>query len=221
MTVLATSLLSLMALQGFVSVALPPTETITYIHYALYTAYALMGWGIGLVITVSFFLSADLDAAKKIRPDAEAPPLEGKSAIEPHLMKTSTFNHRHLSHNIIRVPKLSAEGEVRIKPWVMRLYYRDALVYRRMRMGRETAEDRERHLVYFPRPGAADGTTRRGRMSTKDVEVPAEAAAPAEGAVEGEGAHEHYLPTSAFPAAAAGTAPADPPLSQCCGCASS
>lgn len=141
LTVLATSLLSLMALQGYVSANLPPTEVITFIHYALYTAYALMGWGIGLVIGVSFFLSVDLDQAKKVRPV----PLEEVKAAQA---EKHSSNHHRMRHNMVRMPK--AEGEVRVKPWVMILYYKDALVFRRIKFGTATPEDRAKKLTYFP-----------------------------------------------------------------------
>ena len=142
MTIMATSLLSLMALSGFVSASLPPTEIITFIHFALYTAYALMGWGIGVVILVSFCLSADLDHAKKIRAPGAAP-----TAPSPGGLSHSSSMHGRLMRRVRRVA--SQEEEMRIKPWVMRLYYHDALIYRRLKEGKGTPEDCEAPLVYF------------------------------------------------------------------------
>jgi len=62
---MATALLSMMALQAYVAGQLPETETITFIHYALYTSYALMGFGVAFLICVSFVLKHDILAAKR------------------------------------------------------------------------------------------------------------------------------------------------------------
>ena len=114
MTVMATSLLSLMALSGYVSSMLPPTEVITYIHYALYTSYALMGWGIGVVIVVSFMLSADLEHAKKVTPQRKVDDTDGGVPVRPQW--------RHKLHGTLRFRVLRVhtqqEGEVQVKPWV-------------------------------------------------------------------------------------------------------
>lgn len=61
---MATALLSMMALQAYVSGALPETQTVTFIHYALYTSYALMGFGLAFIIAASFCLKRDVAIAK-------------------------------------------------------------------------------------------------------------------------------------------------------------
>ena len=62
---MATALLSMMALQAYVSGALPETDTVTLIHYALYTSYAEMGFGLFFIICASFCLKHDVLAAKR------------------------------------------------------------------------------------------------------------------------------------------------------------
>jgi hypothetical protein len=62
---MATAMLSMMALQAYVSSMLPQTDTITFIHYALYTSYAQMGFGLAFIIMVSFLLKHDIKAAGK------------------------------------------------------------------------------------------------------------------------------------------------------------
>ena len=68
---MATALLSMMALQAYVSGELPQTQTVTYIHYALYTSYALMGFGMAFIIAASFCLRHDIDAAKGDAPEVK------------------------------------------------------------------------------------------------------------------------------------------------------
>ena len=95
-----------------------------------------MGFGIGVVIMVSFFLSVDLDHAKKVRPPGAPPSGNHGSTTHGRLMR--------------RVRRVTAQdGDMRIKPWVMRLYYHDALIYRRLKAGKGTAADCEAALVYF------------------------------------------------------------------------
>jgi hypothetical protein len=62
---MATALLSMMALQAYVSGALPETDTVTLIHYTLYTSYAEMGFGLFFIICASFCLKHDVLAAKR------------------------------------------------------------------------------------------------------------------------------------------------------------
>ena len=115
-----------------------------YIHYALYTSYALMGWGIGVIIVVSFMLSADLEHAKKVVP---RPKQEADDGI-PVPAKWVHHLHVSLRTRILRVHTLQ-EGEVQIKPWVMRLYYHDALIFKRLLDGTANEADCVQTLVYF------------------------------------------------------------------------
>ena len=115
-----------------------------YIHYALYTSYALMGWGIGVIIVVSFMLSADLEHAKKVIP---RPKQDADDGI-PIPVKWVHHLHVSLRTRILRVHTLQ-EGEVQVKPWVMRLYYHDALIFKRLLDGTANEADCVQTLVYF------------------------------------------------------------------------
>ena len=115
-----------------------------YIHYALYTSYALMGWGIGVIIVVSFMLSADLEHAKKVIPRPKLEPDDGV----PVPVRWMHHLHVSLRTRILRVHTLQ-EGEVQIKPWVMRLYYHDALIFKRLLDGTCSQADCVQTLVYF------------------------------------------------------------------------
>jgi len=77
MTMMATALLSMMALQAYVSGMLPQTDTITFIHYALYTSYALMGFGLAFIISSSFLLKHDIKAAGRRAEDTRLWMLRG------------------------------------------------------------------------------------------------------------------------------------------------
>jgi len=56
--------------------------------------------------------------------------------------------HKHLKQRILRVHS-QQEGEVQIKPWVMRLYYHDAFIFSRLLDGTATEVDCTTPLVYF------------------------------------------------------------------------
>ena len=164
---MATSLLSLMALSGYVSAMLPPTEVVTYVHFSLYTSYALMGWGIGVVILVSFVLSADLDHAKKVHPPDAA-------------MATRASRHGASLHGRLmqRVRRVAAQDvEVRTKSWVMRLYYHDALIFSRLKAGKGTPADCAAALVYFQ---AADLQEQQLRATRTETALAISGALPAE-----------------------------------------
>jgi hypothetical protein len=167
MTVMSVSLLSLMALSGYVSAMLPPTEVITYIHYALYTSYALMGWGIGIIIVVSFLLSADLDHAKKMSPSELKQPVATTDESFTEIRRPWLHQkHLHLRNRILRV-HAQQEGEVKLKPWVMRLYYHDALIFKRLLDGTASEADCTQELVYFKADEIQAGRLRELRANGK------------------------------------------------------
>lgn len=66
MTIMITSLLAMMALEQFIIQALPQTSVNTWMHYALFTAYGLMGYGVLHIIIVSYGLRKDMKRAMEL-----------------------------------------------------------------------------------------------------------------------------------------------------------
>jgi hypothetical protein len=126
-----------------------------------------MGWGIGIIIIVSFLLSADLDHAKKMNPSESKQPEptidEGFAEFRrPWLHQ----KHLHLRNRILRV-HAQQEGEVKLKPWVMRLYYHDALIFKRLLDGTASEADCTQELVYFKADEIQAGRLRELRANGK------------------------------------------------------
>lgn len=95
MTIMVTSLLSMMALQQFVLSALPETSDNTWMHYALFTSYALMGYGVLHIIIVSHGLRKDIQQSMA---------LYKSDSPDPQVLRAY--------YNLIIQGKISADGTV-------------------------------------------------------------------------------------------------------------
>lgn len=140
-TIMATALLSQMALQAYVSSSLPKTTSVTYIHHALYTSYALMGFGIFYIVAVSHGLAHDFAAARRVDP-------AGKSL---------SFRRRGLSSGpSLRLHK-APTGHEGMQHWRMRAFYAEAQIFRRMLDTTKkpgAVEEPMPDLIYFPKAAA-------------------------------------------------------------------
>jgi hypothetical protein len=140
-TIMATSLLSMMALQAYVSDSLPKTSTVTYIHYALYTSYALMGFGIACIVLVSHGLARDIDAAKLLNAE-EAGMCEELLASSAPLGKRKA----RVRERLLSLPGGTPTG---VKHWMLRLYYEEAAMFRRILDG-GLVDTGDCALIFFP-----------------------------------------------------------------------
>ncbi len=139
--IMATALLSQMALQAYVSSSLPQTVEITLIHMALYTSYALMGFGIGFIVLVSYGLAIDIAAARRV--DTHAVLAAGAPAARRH-GKRSMFHAR---------ARQAGGEDTGVRHWQLRQYYREALQFAAILAGRRrssSTDEDEVDLLYFP-----------------------------------------------------------------------
>lgn len=136
-TIMATSLLSQMALQAYVSSSLPESSTVTFIHYALYTSYSLMGFGVAYIVAVSFGLATDIEAARKINAANLQQEQGGAVLSKPK---------RRRAHIMRMVATLN--GESGVKHWQLRLYYAEAMVVRSILHGAPVPPGMD--FLYFP-----------------------------------------------------------------------
>ena len=142
-TIMATALLSQMALQAYVSASLPETTSVTYLHYGLYTSYALMGFGVFHIVVVSHGLANDFAAARRLNAspgdaaaiNASCRSLGGGSSLMSRL-------------------RMSATGHEGVQHWRMRLFYAEATIFRRMLDGKVPADAPIPELLYFPTAAA-------------------------------------------------------------------
>ena len=146
-TIMATSLLSQMALQAYVSSSLPETESVTFLHYALYTSYALMGFGVFYIVAVSHGLANDIAAARQLHASPGDP--LARSASQRRFGGVGSLMAR------LRTVGTGHEG---VQHWRMRMYYAEAAIFRRMLQGEDDFGDVP-VLLYFP--DAASYITRR------------------------------------------------------------
>jgi hypothetical protein len=155
--IMATALLSQMALQGYVSSSLPQTTEITYIHVALYTSYALMGFGMVYIVVVSFGLSVDISAARRgPRVGSHGGPEsgggmggEGGAEVNPALFKSMKRMKRSLWK---RMRMRSSAGEdLGCKHWQLLAYYDEAAKFRDIVAGKIEADETTAAMMHFPR----------------------------------------------------------------------
>ena len=150
-TIMATALLSQMTLQSYVSASLPQTSTITFIHAALYTSYALMGFGVVYVVAVSHGLALDIEAARMLGErlaasdgigDAVPAASNGKAAAAqpPAAQALPGWVRRGL--------RALASGQAGVKHWQLRLFYAEAAALRAAMRG--AAPLPEAPLLFFP-----------------------------------------------------------------------
>ena len=142
-TIMATALLSQMALQAYVSGSLPETTSVTYLHYALYTSYALMGFGVFYIVAVSHGLANDFAAARRL--NASPGDAAAKNASCRRLGGGSSLMSR------LRIMATGHEG---VQHWRMRLFYAEATIFRRMLDGKQPAGTPVAELLYFPTAAA-------------------------------------------------------------------
>ena len=138
-TIMATSLLSQMALQAYVSASLPETTSVTYLHYGLYTSYALMGFGVFHIVIVSYGLANDFAAARRL--NASPGDAAAKNASCRRLGGGSSLMSRL---------RMVATGHEGVQHWRMRLFYAEATIFRRLLDGKEPADAPIPELLYFP-----------------------------------------------------------------------
>jgi hypothetical protein len=152
-TIMATSLLSQMALQAYVSSALPESESVTFLHYALYTSYTLMGFGVFFVVTVSYGLSTDFAAARKVGRDGKPSP-----AYTRRISMSSGGGGGGMMSRL-RMMRVGTEG---VQHWRMRIYYNEALQFRRLLKGNVSDDEEIPELLYFPGAAAYISSQRAG-----------------------------------------------------------
>ena len=138
-TIMATALLSQMALQAYVSASLPETTSVTYLHYGLYTSYALMGFGVFHIVIVSHGLANDFAAARRL--SASPGDAAAKNASCRRLGGGSSLMSR------LRMVGAGHEG---VQHWRMRLFYAEATIFRRLLDGKVPADSPIPELLYFP-----------------------------------------------------------------------
>ena len=146
-TIMATALLSQMTLQSYVSASLPQTSTITFIHAALYSSYALMGFGVAYVVIVSHGLALDIEAARTLGERmAAVDGVEGNkggprcSAGGSELAAPPAWVRRGL--------RALASGQAGVKHWQLRLFYSEAATLRAAMRG--AAPLPHEPLLFFP-----------------------------------------------------------------------
>ena len=145
-TIMATSLLSMMALQAYVAGTLPATSAITYVHCALYTSYALMGFGVFYIVVVAVALSEDIDAAKLLTNDGMS---------EDMLARVQHARKRRHAKRVLQLPGGKVEG---VKHWMMRLYYDESAEFARILAGGAPGDD----LIFYPAaPSVARASSHR------------------------------------------------------------
>ena len=160
-TIMATSLLSQMALQAYVSAALPESESVTFLHYALYTSYTLMGFGVFFVVAVSYGLTTDFAAARKIGRDGKP------SDAYTRRISMSVGGQRHGGGGMLARLRMMRVGSEGIQHWRMRIYYNEALQFRRLLKGKVSEDEEIPELLYFP--GAADYISSQRAASPKEA----------------------------------------------------
>jgi hypothetical protein len=154
--IMATALLSQMALQAYVSASLPQTVEVTFIHLALYTSYALMGFGMAYIVIISYGLALDIAAARKVNMHA----LDGAASMRKY--KRKMWKKFHARAN-------NGGDDAGVRHWQMRQYYSEARTFVAIVRGAPVPPDLQ--LLYFP--DAASFAPRRS------VTAAAAAAAPA------------------------------------------
>jgi hypothetical protein len=97
----------------------------------LYTSYALMGFGIASIIVVSFGLALDVEAVKLLNVPREALPADASPS------------KRKLWKLLRSLPGGQPNG---VKHWMLRLYYDEAVTFRRLLNGGDGDTD----LLFFP-----------------------------------------------------------------------
>ena len=190
--IMGTSMIALMALLPYLATSLPSTSKVTFIHSALFTCYGLLGVGLAVVIAVSFFLSHDIMAAMKPRGEVAQPedstlPFVGRfRGCLPKSMITRAPSR--LRKKAMKLSTIFAEDEgIQCKPWVMRLYYHECTVYKRLLAGTATSADCGETMVYFRHAAAMQAARLRvlgegqegGSLESADVVM-----------AEGEGVEE-------------------------------
>ena len=163
-TIMATALLSQMALQAYVSSSLPETTSVTYLHYALYTSYALMGFGVFYIVAVSHGLANDLAAARRLNA------LPGDAAA-----KNASCRRLGGGSSLMSRLRMVATGHEGVQHWRMRLFYAEAAIFRRMLDGKEPADAPVPELLYFP---TAAAYVRRSRATAAAARIDTPFAAP-------------------------------------------
>ena len=190
--IMGTSMIALMSILPFLSSVLPNTTKVTYIHAALYTCFAMMGVSITVIIAgacrlaqryrlplspflpspaVSFFLSPDIAAAVKpvrVNFGDDEPALhaddEQPGAAEPRCQVSWMLSANSLRKKAVRHAKLfRAEENIHCKPWLMRLYYNECAIFKRIMNNTATEADLVTRLTYF---AEAPVLQRRASIST-------------------------------------------------------
>ncbi len=160
-SIMATALLSQMALQAYVSSTLPQTVSVTFIHMALYTSYALMGFGMVFIVVCSYGMGPDIQAARK-----------GHEAA----MVTSVGRHlrQHRRKTWRRMRALVAGGDDQgCKHWQALEYFAECATMRAIMDGEEVEDTELVHFpnaeLYAPRRAAAAAVNSAARGARKMV----------------------------------------------------
>jgi hypothetical protein len=174
---MATSLLSQMALQAYVSSTLPQTVTITFIHCALYTSYALMGFGMGYIVIVSYGLDVDINAARRNQVANQVGKTAGDhghhatDASDAHFEVAKKRTTRRMRRTWHRRRMASSTGEdLGCKHALLLAYYEEAATFRDLVSGKIEPDASHCGMIYFPRADEYARVARHRRASlTLDI----------------------------------------------------
>lgn len=152
--IMGTSMIALMSILPYLASTLPATTKTTFIHSALYACYGMMGISIVVIIVVSFFLSPDIAAAVKPLRTIEENGTQLDEEVAPETKQGCGLSWRmsaeQLRRKALRHSKLfRTEENIHCKPWVMRLYYQECAIFKRIMNDTATTADLETHLTYF------------------------------------------------------------------------